>query len=268
MYFSPAKVNLFFRVLSKRPDGYHEVASLYSAINLGDYISVNQAKKDRFESNLQVSDNLVLKALKAFRAESGIAEPVSIILDKKVPIGAGLGGGSSNAATTLWALNELFGRPLVQEELIRMGSQIGSDVSFFFSSGLAYCTGRGEILQSVDFSFYEEFWIAKPECSLLTPQVYSVCKPNARSSESPLHILESFRKNSPLFVNDLEEAAYQLLPNLKSFKEDLQNLGFSKVVMTGSGAAFLCFGDVGFPELPSTQFYRVQPRNRNLESWF
>jgi len=268
VFFSPAKVNLFFRVLSKRPDGYHEVASLYSAINLGDWIEVKQSNKDQFESNLQIKDNLVLKALEAFRIATGITDRISIWLDKKVPIGAGLGGGSSNAATTLWALNELFDQPLSREGLIQIGSTIGSDIPFFFSNGLAYCTGKGEILQSVDFSFPNEFWVAKPEYSLLTPNVYAVCKPNAMSQENPLHILDMFSKNRPVFVNDLEKAAFELLPQLKLVKENLLNLGFSKIVMTGSGTAFLCFGEVNTPSLPCVRFYRIQSINRSLDDWY
>lgn len=259
--FSPAKANLFFRVLSKRPDGFHEVASLYTALSLGDFIHLKLEEKDSFSSNipslLDDDSNLIIQARDSFRTATGILDSVSIQLEKIIPIGAGLGGGSSNAATLLWSMNELFGKPLAIDQMITLGAVIGSDVPFFFSKGSAYCRGRGEILKEMNFKMEEPFWIAKPDMySLSTPKVYSVCKPNEVSNE------ELF------FINDLEPAAFRILPELKQFKEDLKNLGFSNVVMTGSGTAFLCFGDIEEPKLSNTTFYSVTTIRRELNNWY
>ena len=134
--FSPAKANLFFRVLSKRPDGYHEVASLYTALSLGDIIHIKLDNTDHFSSNisslLNDDSNLIIRARDSFRKAANIKDLVSIKLEKNIPIGSGLGGGSSNAATVLWIMNELFGSPLSVQELISLGTTIGSDVPFFF----------------------------------------------------------------------------------------------------------------------------------------
>ena len=257
--FSPAKVNLFFRVLSKRPDGYHEVASLYTVVNFGDFLIIKEASKDSFLSNvtwlLNDSSNLIIKARDAFRKETNIKTPISIRLEKNIPIMAGLGGGSSNAATVLWMMNNYFGRPLSIDQLIKIGAALGSDVPFFFSNGCAYCTGRGEVLKNIDRA--DSFWIAKHSRYLLsTPDVYASCIPCELSVDDSL------------FVNDLEPAAFRLLPSLMSFKQDLLNLGFSRVVMTGSGSAFICKGDVKKPRLPSTTFNFVTTIQRDQLKWY
>ena len=136
--FSPAKVNIFFRTLAKRGDGYHEIASLYTALDFGDYLDIEFSDQDQFTSNhprlKQDSTNLVIRALHLFRDKLGNHAFVKIHLDKQIPFESGLGGGSSNAATTLFGLNNLFGKPFSIDELRRMGALLGSDVAFFFSS--------------------------------------------------------------------------------------------------------------------------------------
>jgi 4-diphosphocytidyl-2-C-methyl-D-erythritol kinase len=257
--FSPAKVNLFFRVLAKRPDGFHEVASLYKALDFGDFIGVELSKNDSFISNekslLADSSNLVIRARDLFRKSSKIYDPIAIDLKKNIPMGAGLGGGSSNASTLLSLMNDLFNKPLSEAQMIEISAKIGSDCPFFFSKGISYCTGKGEVLSDVDFTFKRSFWIAKPDKHhLLTTQVYSECRPNEASALDPLELLNSFKEGKPIFVNDLEPAAFRLIPELKQFKRKLFDLGFSEVVMTGSGTAFICFGDVENPFLPNTSF--------------
>jgi 4-diphosphocytidyl-2-C-methyl-D-erythritol kinase len=255
--FSPAKANLFFKVIAKRPDGYHEVASLYTALSLGDRIYIELNEIDLFSSNektlLADSSNLVIRARDAFRKATHILDPISIRLEKNIPIGRGLGGGSSNAATVLWMMNELFRRPLCLDELISIASTIGSDVPFFFSKGLAYCEGRGEILKETDVEVESSLWIASPHhYSLATPVVYANCKPGEDESG----------------VNDLEPAVFRLIPELKQFKQNLISMGFSKVSMTGSGSAFLCFGGPLKPTLADTTFYAVSTIQRDLNNWY
>ena len=255
---SPAKLNLFLRILNKREDGYHDIASLFVKIKLCDYLSIQISDKDQFICdipNLLISDNLVIKARDLFRKETGIVIPLAIRLTKRIPIGAGLGGGSSNAATTLLGLNQLFKSPLDQEKLRDMGSAIGSDVSFFFTKKPTFCTGRGEILNSVDLDVARPLWIAKPQnLSLSTAKVYQNCKPNEASSEDPRRILQSFLEKDPIYVNDLEPAAFRLLPQLASIKQKIQSLGFQSVTMTGSGTSFFCFGYVPRPKLEGIDF--------------
>jgi 4-diphosphocytidyl-2-C-methyl-D-erythritol kinase len=270
---SPAKVNLFFRVLNERPDGYHEVASFYSAVNLFDKLYLKFSSKDIFESNVDFlkldSSNLIIRALSLFRDKTKIFDPVHIKLEKNIPAGAGLGGGSSNAATILYMLNNMFSNPLTNEDLIHFGSKIGMDVPFFFSSGMSYCRGRGEEIEDIEFEYKKNFFISKPRnFQLLTKDVYGGFLSKDASTLEPLNILQSFKNGREILVNDLELAAFRLEPNLKDFKKKLLQLGFDKVVMTGSGSAFLCFGDVKNPTLLNTDFYHVSTIKKNYENWY
>ena len=148
--FSPAKINVFLRVVRRRDDGYHDLASLFHVIDLGDDMHFSLlpsgTSKDRLSCNVADvptdESNLVIKALNLFRNKTGASERFDVDLFKRVPHGAGMGGGSGNAATTLWAANELCGRPATSQQLLEWSGDIGSDISVFFSSGAAYCTGR------------------------------------------------------------------------------------------------------------------------------
>lgn len=239
---SPAKINLFLRILKKRPDGYHELASLFQAVSLCDFMTFEHSKRDAFECSDPIPDNLVLKALKSFREFTGLKFPVSIQLKKNIPIEAGLGGGSSNAATTLFALNELAKRPLSLEQLASLGKEIGSDVPFFFSSGTAYCTGRGEIFREVLFKS-SQYFIHKPDFGSSTQAVYNAFNPSLSSSIPPEYLLERFEKNNPIYLNDLEPAAFALNPALKEYREALLKKGYEFVLMSGSGSSFICKGN-------------------------
>lgn len=258
--FSPAKLNLFFRVVSKRPDGYHNIASLFQAVDLCDRLFFSPTPRDLLtctDPSIPCdTSNLVSKALALFRSRFPIP-PISIHIEKHIPIEAGLGGGSSNAATTLWALNELHGCPASLSELIQMGSQIGSDVAFFFSSGTAYCTGRGEILEPRILPAPLQGWLAKPTYGLSTPLVYR----HTRLEELP------FRDPSALYYNDLEVPAFQLEPRLIALKQTLIDRGYSNVTMTGSGTAFFFFDDIHPAPLEGVSFYPFRTIQRQ-NSWY
>lgn len=244
-YFrSPAKINLFLRVLSKRPDGYHEIASLLQTISLFDGLRIEFAKNDRFvcsDPNIPTDDsNLVLKAVALFRHKTGLNDAVAIELEKHIPAEAGLGGGSGNAATTLWALNELFEKPATVESLQAWAAEIGSDVPFFFSLGSAYCTGRGETFLSIPPLQEMDVTIIKPAYGLSTPGVYRALDLRQVSQEDPLLLLESFQAGRPHYVNDLEGSALQLKPELATLKSKLQH-AYKEVLMAGSGTSLCCF---------------------------
>lgn len=236
-YLSPAKINLFFHVLFKRKDGYHEIASFFQMINLFDRISISFSNKDKFfSSSRQISldhSNLVIQALHLFRKKTGLFKPVEIFLEKNIPLQAGLGGGSSNAATTLYALNELFNAPLSLEECKELALILGSDVPFFLSSGSAFVQGRGEIIKPVNLKKTFSGYLFKPSFGLSTKEVYAHFKKSTRRN------IPSLTEENIVLFNDLEEAAFQLNPLMKKIKTDLLDL-FEKVVMTGSGSTFVC----------------------------
>lgn len=272
-YRSPAKINLFLRILSRRPDGYHELASLFQAISLYDNLTVelSPSSEDSFScSNPALptdSSNLVLKALSLYRRKTGILTPVRIHLDKHIPAEAGLGGGSSNAATMLWALNQLCGGAATLDELKSWSAEIGSDITFFLSQGTAYCTGRGEVITDLPFLPPKSLWIVKPPFGLSTPRVYQALNIETLSTSTPSRLLENFQNDRPEYVNDLETPAFDLLPELKALKTDLQK-SYEVVLMSGSGTSFFCVGEKR-PSLSETYF--VAPVNfsrRQDKNWY
>lgn len=258
--FSPAKLNLFLRVIGKRDDGYHELVSLFQAISLGDTLHFSLAQKDSFQITGPVSlpmgnSNLVIKALNLFRSKIKKDFSVSITLDKKVPIQAGLGGGSSNAATTLWALNELLDFPVSTHDLMEWSKELGSDVTFFLSGGTAFCTGRGEVIYPLPPLAEVPFCtVVKPNFGLPTPDVFKAFNINDR------------KIHNSYYYNDLESAAFLLRPALAQIKEDLLNAGFTSVVMSGSGTSFFCFGEGVIPS--SLQSFPVHFVHRNPATWY
>lgn len=269
---SPAKINLFLRVVGKRPDGYHELASLFQTISLADTLHFSLAEHDHLtctDPTLPTDHtNLVLKAANLFRRKTGLSFGLRVHLEKHIPHQSGLGGGSSNAATTLWALNQLHGKPANDATLSDWAAEIGSDISFFFSHGTAYCTGRGEKVESLPPLPEQTLWIVKPPIGLSTPQVYQTLKANELPAWDPNNLLKQFLAGSPSFKNDLEFASFSLCPDLAAFKQQLLQSGFHSALMTGSGSGFFCLGQP--KEFLSTPIFYHQASflNRQANSWY
>ena len=274
--FSPAKINLFLRIIKKRDDGFHELASLFQAIDLGDVLSfekLSPADEDVLECETEGmpldSTNLVLRAVALLREKCPDKIPgFRILLEKQTPMQAGLGGGSSNAAAALYGVNELCGRPASQEQLIEWSGALGSDITFFLGpTGSAYCTGRGEILEPVDAlpTTYKHLFVIKPYRGLSTPLVFKTLAASEystlRRDADPRSLLKSFGDGSraaPLtdYVNDLEPPAFECEPVLARIKERLlDKYGFHAAMMSGSGTSLfaVAVGDeVDAAAFPST----------------
>lgn len=272
LFFSPAKVNLFLRVLSKRPDGYHEIASLFQVIDLFDELYVDFAERDTFtcsDPELPTDQsNLVIKACELFRNKTNTSASLRIHLEKKIPSEAGLGGGSSNAATMLWALNKLYGDPVSLDDLRLWSSKIGSDIPFFFSLGTAFCSGRGELIKDEPALTPASLYIVRPPCGLSTPRVYGTLDLSTCSPTSPEVLLDAFRKGQPQYVNDLEAPAFLLMPKIAELKSELCQK-YGQTIMTGSGTALCCFSDKA-PVLESGVFFtqRANYIRRLPNEWY
>ncbi|KAH7560806.1 hypothetical protein JRO89_XS10G0110900 [Xanthoceras sorbifolium] len=260
--FSPCKVNVFLRITDKREDGYHDLASLFHVISLGDTIkfSLSPLKtKDRLSTNVSgvpLDDkNLIIKALNLYRKKTGSDNFFWIHLDKRVPTGAGLGGGSSNAATALWAANQFNGCVATEKELQEWSSEIGSDIPFFFSHGAAYCTGRGEVVQDVPSSIPSEIpmVLIKPKEACSTAEVYKHLRLDQTSKIDPLALLEKISRNGisqDVCINDLEPPAFEVLPSLKRLKQRVIAASrgqYDAVFMSGSGSTIV---GIGSPDPP------------------
>lgn len=274
---SPAKINLFLRILSKRVDGYHSLASLFQAIDLADEITFTPSHTSR--DHLTCTDpsiptdpkNLILKAAHLFRRKTGFKQYFNIHLSKKIPAEAGLGGGSSNAATTLWACNQLSGSPATIENLLTWSSEIGSDIPFFLSEGTAYCTGRGEIVQNLSplqLPSERKMWIIKPAFGCATKDVYANLKLVSLPPRDVEEELKSSLAGNPAYFNDLEEAAFTVNPALKNFKQELLSSGFETVLLSGSGSSFFCIGKNAPPTLANTKAFQVNFTSRKQNSWY
>mmetsp|Transcript_63643 Transcript_63643/g.149161 ORF Transcript_63643/g.149161 Transcript_63643/m.149161 type:complete len:388 (+) Transcript_63643:41-1204(+) len=258
--FSPAKVNLFLRIIRRRPDGYHDLASLFHTVAFGDKLVLealpDNAEQDRLECNLPgvpVDDsNLVIRALKLFREKSGIRRFFGVTLEKEIPAQAGMGGGSSNAAAAFFGANQLCGCPATPEDLISWGDDpvIGSDATFFLSEGTAYCTGRGEIVTPIDGLPIKDglsVYLVKPNYGLSTGKVFQAMDLSALSTVDPEELLQTFKDKGTShssWVNDLEKPAFKVSPELRDLKKYLaEEWDFEAVLMSGSGSTIFCLGD-------------------------
>ena len=176
---SPAKINLHLEVIGKREDGFHELAMIMQNIDLADYLEfeINNEGLIELESDcndLSLSDdNLIVKSANLLRKKSNIDYGANIFLRKNIPIGAGLAGGSSNAAATLIGLNNLWDLKLDQETLCSLASTLGSDIPFFINGGIQLCFGRGEILEKLDSTLqYGAILLKNPNVSVSTAETY------------------------------------------------------------------------------------------------
>ena len=269
--FSPAKINIFLKVLGKRDDGFHELVTLIQAIDLGDTLSFSLSDEDRLtctDASIPCDGrNLVARAVDLFREKTGFSKKVSIHLEKKIPHEAGLGGGSSNAATALWAMNNLSGREVSVEQLMEWGGQLGSDVPFFLSTGTAYCTGRGEKIRSVTPPNRPPLTLVKPDLGLSTPKVFGALNIAGLVKREPEEMLEEFLEGQRVYSNDLEGAALSVAPELASLQKELLSRGFEDVVMTGSGSAFYCTGAGNTSGIEGKTF-TTQYLNRTEDQWY
>ena len=238
---SPAKINLWLRVLGKREDGFHEVATRMCPISLADEVTVTLLANG--ETRLTCSDptvptdesNLALKALRAFEQRTGIRRPWAIHLEKRIPHGAGLGGGSSNAATVLDALNRLSSTGLALSELESLAAQLGSDVPFFLHRKTCDASGRGVRLQPVEpFPWKLPLVLLKPPFGISTPWAYQRWAGSGR-----LHGVPYDAQPCPWgeMVNDLERPVFEkwlMLPTLKTWL--LKQPETQAALMSGSGS--------------------------------
>jgi 4-diphosphocytidyl-2-C-methyl-D-erythritol kinase len=250
---SPCKVNLLLNILGRRADGFHELETVLQPVNLCDEITFERAPK---AIQLACSDktlptdsgNLVVRAADKFLAAAGISDGVKIHLEKKIPLAAGLGGGSGNAATTLLALNELFDRALAVEKLFEIAASLGSDVPFFLQDKPALGVGRGEKIQPVEkFPALagKAFLLIHPGFGISTPWAYknlarfpSALNGQPGHGQKLISLLQTggLKAATAEFYNSLEAPAFEKFPVLQLYKEFLLANGASAALMSGSGS--------------------------------
>ena len=227
----PAKINLTLKVTGKRSDGFHDIESIMQTINLYDYLTLTIEPAEKFKINLSGTSNeipydeknLVHKACLIFIERTNLHPcRINIFIDKNIPVSAGLAGGSSNAAGTLFGLNEIFECPLSRKELHELCAKLGSDLNFCLEGGRQKASGRGEILEKLPF---EEF-----DVSLIKPVKLGISAKEAYTKFNAKILNSNDRKN---FVNDLEWAVIDDYDELRRIKEK-----YPAAVMSGSGSAY------------------------------
>ncbi|NOU98327.1 4-(cytidine 5'-diphospho)-2-C-methyl-D-erythritol kinase [Paenibacillus sp. LMG 31456] len=244
---APAKINLMLDVLRKREDGYHEVEMIMTMVDLADRIEMQELPRDTIMISSQAGyipldeKNLAFQAARLIKDRYDVKQGVYIHLDKKIPVAAGLAGGSSDAAATLRGLNRLWELGIPTDELQRLGAELGSDVPFCVTGGTAIARGRGEKLEPIESP--PQCWVilAKPPINVSTADVYGKLRANAiQHHPSAELVLEAIRlKRFDLLCdrlgNVLEEVTLDLYPEVRRLKECMLRLGAEGVLMSGSG---------------------------------
>ena len=236
-FLAPAKINRFLKIISKRNDGYHDLQSCFQIIDLCDEIYFKV--RDDNQINLQYisksfDNDLILKAANKILNKTDLG--IDIALNKKIPIGAGLGGGSSDAAITILALNKIFNLGFKLEQLEEMGLTLGADVPFFIRGQNAWVEGIGEKITPIQLE-EQTFLLAVPDVQISTKQVFSSLKLTKNTIPLKMSALIS-DDGIDRVPNDLEEVSLRLFPGLKDVKNWLMQYGQPK--MTGTGSAFFC----------------------------
>lgn len=253
-----AKINLFLEVLNKRPDGYHNINSLFQAISLFDELEFVTGQNENITLEI-VGDkslagdetNLVCRAFRMMQQEFGLQSAPIVRLNKQIPVAAGLGGGSSDAAATILACNLLYSLNLSYPEMSTLGARIGSDVPFFFCRGQASVSGRGEIVNESDFPIEYELLLVTPNRSVSTAEAYAALERGLTNSRSRTifrccETVDDYLGSLLVSGNDFENMNCDKFPEFDDIKRMLLEMGARLVRLSGSGPTI--FGI--FDEIP------------------
>lgn len=240
-----AKINLCLNVVRKREDGYHELEMIMVPLALHDTISLELAKEDRFtcsDETLRMDEsNTVVKAIHLLRTHFSLQEHFHIHVDKHIPAQAGLAGGSADGAAVLRGIRDCLHLPITLEELAQLGKQIGADVPFCVMQTCAVVEGIGEKITPFTMPHDFEVLLVKPSEGVSTGKAFSMLDftkcphPDCDAVKTCLE-QGDFEALTGVISNSLEQSAFQLVPHIKELKEELSNLGFPIVLMSGSGS--------------------------------
>jgi 4-diphosphocytidyl-2-C-methyl-D-erythritol kinase len=263
---APAKLNIRLKITGKRPDGYHELVSIMVPVSLLDFIEVQQKKPPGVHLSVrglpvpEDESNLVSRAAHSFLSHTGLQEGLSIRVSKNIPVAAGLGGGSSDAAATLLLLNEIYSTPLSARDLRGLALQLGADVPFFLRCEPCLATGIGEILEPL--GKWPELWyiIVSPQLPVSTAWVYQHYRMKLTTEEHPFikkQLQEDSFSVSQILENDLESVTSAKFPIIRTIKGLLMENGAEGALMSGSGSSV--FGVFGSLEKAESARERLTP---------
>jgi 4-diphosphocytidyl-2-C-methyl-D-erythritol kinase len=241
---TPAKINLTLEILGRRPDRFHELATWMLPVGLYDELSITLSSEAAYETNVTDlgfdQSNLVVRAIRRFESEIDRRAEYRVHLQKKIPIGAGLGGGSSDAAAALLLLNRLYENPVPDLRLLQLAADLGSDVAFFIERRSTWCTGRGEKTAFRDFPSDRWVVLIKPEFGVSTAEAYGLYQ------KLPMDRRQGATKKTAWggLRNDLEPPVfrkYLILPEIKTWLENQPEIEIA--LMSGSGSTMFALVD-------------------------
>lgn len=241
-----AKINIGLYITGQRENGYHDLETIFYPIPLHDILEIKPLSGSSSESEFQIvgmpanedyRKNLVFRVYTSLQEEFGLP-PLSFYLKKNIPTGAGLGGGSSDAASTLLMLNEMFELNLNKEEMKQRMACFGADCPFFIENKAAFATELGEILQPLDFSLRGTFLLlVKPRESVSTAEAYARIAPHPASTDLKKAVEMPIEKWSTCIGNDFEPVVFSMHPSIDAIKSTLYDMGALYAQMSGSGSA-------------------------------
>jgi 4-diphosphocytidyl-2-C-methyl-D-erythritol kinase len=246
IYHCPAKINLFLKLTGRRANGYHELQSCFAFLDLFDVLSVEKSENfllkidGQFAQFIDEKNNLFTKILDFFAEKFGVSRNLKITIIKNIPVGAGLGGGSSNAAYFMMALNEIFALNLSKNELQIISFHFGSDIAFFFEQHAAIVEGCGEKMTRYNSDFSFEALLIHPRISTSTKDVYKAFNADFSNASAVEDLLKTDVKELLKLPNDLTKPAIATLPLIEEILSELKNCNADVIKMSGSGSA--CFG--------------------------
>jgi 4-diphosphocytidyl-2-C-methyl-D-erythritol kinase len=237
-----AKINLGLRILARRPDGFHDIETIYHQINLFDEIHLESRSHGivcRTEgATIAERANLCIKAARLLQSAANTTRGVTIHLQKNIPLGAGLGGGSADAAAVLKGLNIFWNLFYSERELLELATQLGSDVPFFIKGGIALGTGRGEILESLDCTIPYWIVVCMPPIHVSTAWAYSHISSQARREGGGIRsVIAGGSLEVSGLVNDFEPIVFRAYPEIAELKSELLRQGAVFALMSGSGSS-------------------------------
>ncbi len=244
-YKSFAKINLCLDVVRKREDGYHELDMIMVPIDLFDTVDIKFSDKMQMKTNkgyLPIDDrNTVIKAINLLRDKYHFKENFSINLMKNIPTQGGMGGGSSNAATTIKMIDKMLDLKMSEKEMLKIGEQVGADVPFCLYGRPALVKGFGEILKPIEVNLEFYVFIVKPKWGVSTPKAFRNLDLSNLYHPDTKSVVKALNKNDyNLFIenvgNTLEDGAFKLVPQIKKIKKELIDFGFDTAIMSGSGS--------------------------------
>lgn len=239
-----AKINLGLEVLGRRTDGYHDIRTLFQSVSFWDTLAFRRLPEPGIRlsgDDLSVpwdESNLIHKAARLFGRKTGALSGAAVEVRKRVPPGKGLGGGSANAAMTLWVLNDVWEAGLNRRELQALGRELGADVPYFLEGGLCLGRGRGDELEPLPDLPETAVLIVLPDFPISTAEIYARRRPALTSDAEPGKISQFLEnKDFELLENQLEETIFRFHPSLEGVKGFLKKQGAAAAMVTGTGSA-------------------------------